>query len=322
MKRALFGLGPAAMLLVAFAACEDSASSSGATFDGGAPDGTFTAPDGSALDGSVDGAQPVDGALADAATVPQPPKTNLEVWVRADLGVTLTAGKVSAWNDQSGKNHHFTQPNAMLQPTLTKNDAGAGAALEFLGVEHLVSDGTQLFPTADAPLTVAVVFTSTDPSVQRFLFNYGNGGGGNMNYELGYATGNQAAGNFGLHRGASNGTTTAGGHIQIGTVYRAVVSLAAAGATPANVSVRTNGAEQALANGGAGFLSAGAYVTATAPMEIGGRVDGNFVALDLAAHLAAQGDAHHIGSISEVLVYKGGLAAGDLPALEAYLATR
>lgn len=57
-------------------------------------------------------------------------------------------------------------------------------------------------------------------------------------------------------------------------------------------------------------------------MEVGGRVDGNFTENTYAAHLASAGDAHFVGTISEVLVYKGGLAAGDLPLLETYLSTR
>jgi hypothetical protein len=31
------------------------------------------------------------------------------LWLRADLGVTLVSGKVSAWADQSGMGNHFTQ---------------------------------------------------------------------------------------------------------------------------------------------------------------------------------------------------------------------
>jgi hypothetical protein len=139
---------------------------------------------------------------------------------------------------------------------------------------------------------------------------------------LGYATGDQSGGNFGLHRGSSKGTTTAPALIAAGTVYRSVVSVAASGDVPDNVTIRVNGAAQAAQNAGGGWISAGSYVTTPAPMEIGGRVDGNFVAADYATHLAEPGDAHHVGTISEVLVYKGGLASGDLAKLEAYLSTR
>lgn len=38
------------------------------------------------------------------------------LWLRADLGVTLNAGNVSAWADQSGLNNNFTQATGGLQP--------------------------------------------------------------------------------------------------------------------------------------------------------------------------------------------------------------
>jgi hypothetical protein len=61
----------------------------------------------------------------------------------------------------------------------------------------------------------------------------------------------------------------------------------------------------------------------SAPIEIGGRVDGDFYDASFPVHQAAPADSTHSGTIAEVLIYKGGLAnAADLAKLEAYLATR
>lgn len=247
-----------------------------------------------------------------------PPATNLEVWLKGDAGVTLEAGKVALWADQSGKHHDFAQPDVALRPAVVNG------ALLFTGVEHLVAAETQLFTTPSSALTIAVVFTSSSVAGQKFLFNYGtdDNHNGNTNLELGYSTGAQTLGNFGLHRGTYNATLAPGGTIVENQKVRAVVTLSATGAPPANVSVRLDGVEIPTANDGAGFLAPSTYVAAAVPMEVGGRVDGNHTAATLAAHLASPGDAHHVGTIAEVLVYKGGLAEGDLPLLETYLQTR
>lgn len=53
--------------------------------------------------------------------------TSLELWLRADLGITLNVGNVSAWADQSGKgdvNRNCLQGTAASQPTFVASDAG------------------------------------------------------------------------------------------------------------------------------------------------------------------------------------------------------
>lgn len=338
MRRIFILLVPVAVFLL-LGACDDSddGGSIPISFDSGP---VRVDAGGSADVEATDGAPPSDAdvvadadadivdagadADADVDAEAEPPKTNLEVWLRADRGIAADGGKVETWRDQSGHGHDFTQPEPARQPALVDADGGAPAALLFTGVEHLVADSTQLFPTEASPLTVAIVFTTSSPSPQKFLFNYGQGGGvhDDSNLELGYATGDQSGGNFGLHRGSGIGTTTAGGVIASDTVYRAVLSLAASGEAPANVTVRINGVDQPTANSSGGFFSGGAYNTASAPMDLGARIDGNFIANTYAAHLSAAGDSHHVGTIAEVLVYKNGLAAGDLPLLETYLTTR
>jgi hypothetical protein len=328
MKRSLLLACPLVALLAA-GACDDSSDAASFGFDGGGP---IVSADSGRVDATPTDSQAPHDAGTDAnvdadaeAGEPEPPKTNLEVWLRADRGVTADAGKVATWVDQSGKGHDFAQPDPTRQPAIVDSDAGSSKALVFTGSEHLVADTTQLFPTNASPLTIAVVFTTTQVAGQKFVFNYGqaNNLADNSNLELGYSTGDQSTANFGLHRGSSIGTTTAGGVIQENTVYRAVVSLSTTGTDPANLSIRLNGVAQTVASSAAGgFFSAGAYNTTSAPMEVGGRVDGNHRLATYAVHLADPGDAHHIGTISEVLVYKGGLADGDLPLLESYLAKR
>jgi hypothetical protein len=57
-------------------------------------------------------------------------------WYRSDLGVTLNSGNVSAWADQSGNQHNFTQPAAGAQPAYGTGGPGV-AAINFTGTQIL-----------------------------------------------------------------------------------------------------------------------------------------------------------------------------------------
>jgi hypothetical protein len=325
-------------------ACGDDSSTTGGG-DGGSKSDATTPLDGSSntIDGSTttDASMATDGSSSDAGSTdsgvtdtgvadtgvdagPQPPLTNLEVWMTGGKGVSLDAGKVTMWADQSGKHHDFVQPYPLMEPTL----ADGGKELVFTGAEHLVTDVMQLFDTNASSLAIACVFTTTDPTNQRFLVNSGtaNANGNFTNIEFGYHTADQDIGNIGLHRGNSFGVSTEGGVIQSATRYYVVLQVIGpdAGAPPANVSVRVNGVSYLTHNSAASpWFASGSYPTVGTPIEIGARVDGDFYDASFAVHQGAPGDALHAGTIAEVLIYKGGLAsAADLAKLEAYLATR
>lgn len=64
------------------------------------------------------------GVIASGAAAPFSPLTYGPVgWWRADLGITLNGGDVSAWADQSGNGSHLLQANPALQPLYTASDA-------------------------------------------------------------------------------------------------------------------------------------------------------------------------------------------------------
>lgn len=65
-------------------------------------------------------------ALGGAAVPPSAPTANMVYRVRADLGITLNGGDVSAWADQSGTgdaNKNATQSTAGLQPLFVASNA-------------------------------------------------------------------------------------------------------------------------------------------------------------------------------------------------------
>ena len=64
----------------------------------------------------------------------EPPKQNLQLWLKADAGVTADAsGGVTAWADQSGQANHAAQPNATQAPKLVENVLNGKPVLRFEG---------------------------------------------------------------------------------------------------------------------------------------------------------------------------------------------
>jgi hypothetical protein len=57
------------------------------------------------------------------------------LWLRADLGVTLNAGNVSAWADQSGLGNDVTQATAADQPLLVASAQNGRPGVRFDGVD-------------------------------------------------------------------------------------------------------------------------------------------------------------------------------------------
>jgi len=62
--------------------------------------------------------------------------TDVELWLRADLGVTQSGGQVSTWADQSGNGNDFVQATGANKPTTGVTVAGQ-TALDFSGSQWL-----------------------------------------------------------------------------------------------------------------------------------------------------------------------------------------
>lgn len=60
------------------------------------------------------------------------------LWLRADQGITLTSGLVSAWADLSGNGNGVAQANPTYQPTLVNNSIG-GQPSVYCGVTTAVA---------------------------------------------------------------------------------------------------------------------------------------------------------------------------------------
>lgn len=65
-------------------------------------------------------------------------KQRAGVWVRSDMGISLNAGNVSAWGDQSGFKRHLLQATASKQPPYTRTGGAADRA--YVGTFDNVDD--------------------------------------------------------------------------------------------------------------------------------------------------------------------------------------
>lgn len=81
---------------------------------------------------------PVTVAATGSATTSLSVTSGLQLWLKADAGVTKDAsGAVTAWSDQSGKNNHATQPDATLAPTFADNAVNGKPVLRFASGNYL-----------------------------------------------------------------------------------------------------------------------------------------------------------------------------------------
>ena len=101
--------------------------------------------------------------------------SSLRGWWRAEAGVTSSAGVVSAWADQSGYAHGFTQPTAGNRPTVTTN-----ATLNGQTVIRYTAANSQFFtaPTYTGPnsANLTLFFVANGTSYQS-LIRFQNSGG-------------------------------------------------------------------------------------------------------------------------------------------------
>lgn len=116
---------------------------------------------------------------ADVNVANAPVPTNaLELWLRADSGVTAGAGgKVSAWAVE-GSTVKATAAAPELQPTLAPNAIGGKPAIHFDGGTNMLEANIDIDPAVAPQLTVISVFTSdTDvASPLRKLYGADDGG--------------------------------------------------------------------------------------------------------------------------------------------------
>jgi len=130
-------------------------------------------------------------------TIPGGVSTNLNYWLKADAGVTQTAGLVSQWENQTTAGGNTNQTNSARQPSFTTNALNFNPAIsfnaqagdfDFLSTDDLVWDSD----------TVILVFNPSRDS----------GNGGSLQAVLVYNIPNNRFGDAGIGIGSISNTGT------------------------------------------------------------------------------------------------------------------
>ncbi|MDR2675382.1 MAG: LamG domain-containing protein [Opitutaceae bacterium] len=124
---------------------------------------------------------PALAALMQASAAPAAPPTNgLRLWLKADAGVvTDGAGKISQWQDQSGRNNHASQGTAGARPQVAPSvTAGGLPAVRFDGVgAHMSFGNLYTVPSGSASAEVFMVLRTQGDAAGRYAFALSHHGG-------------------------------------------------------------------------------------------------------------------------------------------------
>jgi large repetitive protein len=105
---------------------------------------------------------------------------NLKLWLKADVGTTLSGSKVSGWANQStGTALSVVQATAIRQPEFVTNGMNFNPVLDFTGGQALTAatGGQLVLPATNSPATMVSVSTNRGTSAAwRSLISYGGPG--------------------------------------------------------------------------------------------------------------------------------------------------
>jgi len=174
-------------------------------------------------------------------------QSGLNLWFRADAGVTQSSGNVSQWNDQSPNAFTATQSTGANQPVLVSNAVNGLPALQFSGSQTLVGTGT-VSDTSTQGTTIITVASTTTPGSQEYSVNVGNTAGPGVTRTMGYVYSEQTF-------AVSYAQAVAGASPPLGTFVADVATL---GTDGASTTFYRNGTETGTgSNGGTGTAAAG-----------------------------------------------------------------
>ncbi|WP_437723085.1 carboxypeptidase regulatory-like domain-containing protein [Sorangium sp. So ce861] len=208
------------------------------------------------------------------------PPAGMKLWLRADTGVTASAGKVSSWQDQSGNGLNGTMAVASRQPSLVASALSGKPVIRFDGAQSLGITS----PIQPATFTIFIVGKNSKTS-EGFSIILGPGGS-TPNNQFRWENGSQA-----LLVGIGNGMPIIRTTIGDTRAYHAL-------------SARYDGATMAVFRDGRpisthSFATTGPWVLG----QIGAWYSSDFM----------------VGDLAELLVYDTALSETDRSSVNSYL---
>jgi hypothetical protein len=210
------------------------------------------------------------------------------LWLRADMGVTAAAGRVSTWADQSGLGNNATSTGATSTRPLLTTWNGV-EALYFDGARTLATAANVLPTAANSEFTIFIVGAFDDTAARAMVRTNETSGGVALSQNVG--------GGLKLQRWKTGVAFDEDGPAR--TTPLNVVMLDKVAAVPASV-MYVNGALVSTSLPGAGVL------TPTGKLYIGAAISAQF----------------HLGPIAEVLIIPGHASAATLALWNAYSLAR
>jgi hypothetical protein len=77
-------------------------------------------------------------------SLPAPPQEGLQIWLKGDVGVTLSGPNVTNWADQSGNGNDYVQATGGKQPTVTASAINGLPAVTFNGTSQFLTSAAQI----------------------------------------------------------------------------------------------------------------------------------------------------------------------------------
>lgn len=235
------------------------------------------------------------------SSVPQPSSTLLQ-WLRADVGVTSTAGKVSAWADQSGNANNATQATGALQPSVVAGaiDSAVMPTVTFNGTSQYMSVASD-FANLTSGATVIAVLEPTSATATGTPCAYGNAA--NSDAIFPQTIGTQAKLNVYNSTTSSSVTTTTNPLSNSSYQILEETFLPGASANTGTGTIYVNGTQQAQST---------TMVQTMANITRSSNVLGTGIGLS----------NYFQGGIAELLVYSAPLTASQRASVEAYIFTK
>ncbi len=224
-----------------------------------------------------------------------PPNTGLQLWVKADSGVTTNStGFVETWADQSGNHNDATQSDDTLKPALVPNGINGKPVIRFDGVNDYldVANGTGLDITGD--IASFAVIRVQDYSVYNEIWGKTGGGGNNIPAPTDWYL-STGSGTPQLFRGDGSGFQNVSGARPVRADTYVVIGMRQAGTTVTQfINGSTNGVGEITVTPADGGND----------LKIGTRED-------LFTHMK--------GDIAELLIYNNALSDVDVVTAQNYL---
>jgi hypothetical protein len=229
--------------------------------------------------------------------------------------ITTDGQTIGCWKDKSGNGYLFTQGTSTNRPTYKQAILNGQSITRWNGTTNALQSSTTLpfYTSASSGGSFFFVFMITNNSTQRFLMTYQNQNSGTFcvsESEIGCATGNVDAGNFGVHQGCSK-ANVALNQITANTYVMMNLNLLSSGTAPANTTIVKNGTSASVIAQNGGFYSGTTYPSGN---------NARFLNIGYRNLVGFQPDSWFPGDIAEIVWYRTSLSTSQLQQVEGYLA--